>query len=144
LKDEYTVDVPTVTLSDVGNGKGNQNGAAIKEVAMLLMTSLASKAADSSQVPPQLRQLLNLNVSQLGAQLQAKFNTELGRVSSELTNKLPGSVGQAVQGVLKNPQGALQNPGESLEKGLGGVLSGGGSGAGNVMGRRPATQPAKP
>src|SRR6185436_14361427 len=68
MKEEYTLTVPSVQMKNVGSGEGNQNGAAIKDVVMLVMTELANKAKDSDQLPPELKQLLNLNVDQLKAQ----------------------------------------------------------------------------
>jgi len=136
LKDEYDLTLPPITLSHIGSGEGNQNGAAIKEVVMLLATTMASKAADSDQIPPQLKELLNLNVNQLAAQLQEKFNTQIARVADDLAKKLPGQLGEAVGGALKNPEETLKDPGKALQEGLGGLIPGGNKGQ--------STQPAKP
>jgi hypothetical protein len=136
LKDEYDLTLPPITLNNIGTGEGNQNGAAIKEVVMLLATTMASKAADSDQIPPQLKELLNLNVNQLAAQLQEKFNTQIARVADDLAKKLPGKLGEAVGGALKNPEETLKDPGKALQEGLGGLIPGGKTGQ--------YTQPAKP
>lgn len=136
LKDEYDLTLPPITLRNIGSAEGNQNGAAIKEVVMLLATTMASKAADSDQIPPQLKELLNLNVNQLAAQLQEKFNTQIAKVADDLAKKLPGKLGEALGGAMKNPQEALKNPGQALQQGLGGLVPGGNKGQ--------TTQPAKP
>lgn len=136
LKDEYNLTLPAINLTNIGSGEGNQNGAAIKEVVMLLATTMASKAADSDQLPQQLKELLNLNVNQLAAQLQEKFNTQIAKVADDLAKKLPGKLGEALGGALKNPNEALKNPEGALQQGLGGLIPGGNKG--------PSTQPAKP
>ncbi|MCC6424270.1 MAG: AsmA family protein [Phycisphaerales bacterium] len=136
LKDQYDLTLPPINLANIGSGDGNQNGAAIKEVVMLLATTMASKAADSDQIPPQLKELLNLNVNQLAAKLQEKFNTQIAKVADDLAKKLPGKLGEALGGAMKNPEEALKNPGQALQQGLGGLVPGGN--------KPPATQPAKP
>lgn len=136
LKDAYDLTLPPITLNNIGSAEGNQNGAAIKEVVMLLATTMASKAADSDQIPPQLKELLNLNVNQLAAKLQEKFNTQIAKVADDLAKKLPGKLGETLGGALKNPEETLKNPGQALQQGLGGLIPGGNKG--------PSTQPAKP
>lgn len=132
LKDQYDLTLPPITLANIGSGDGNQNGAAIKEVVMLLVTTMTSKAADSDQAPAQLKELLNLNVNQLAAKLQEKFNTQIAKVADDLAKKLPGKLGEALGGAMKNPEEALKNPGQAL----GGLLQGGN--------KPPSTQPVKP
>ena len=39
VKDEIDVAVPELTMKDVGHGTGAKNGAAIKDVAMQVMTA---------------------------------------------------------------------------------------------------------
>lgn len=70
LQDEIDVEVPALTMSDVGRGAGAKNGAAIKDLAMQVMTALAEKAAQSGKLPLELKGLLHLDaagiVSHLG------------------------------------------------------------------------------
>ncbi|MCA1825633.1 MAG: hypothetical protein ABR567_13895 [Myxococcales bacterium] len=70
VQDEIDVAVPELAMKDVGRGAGAKNGAAIKDVAMQVMTALAEKAAQSDKLPVQLKALLHLNsasiVSKLG------------------------------------------------------------------------------
>ena len=62
---ELMLDLPRQSLLDVGSGRGAQNGAAIKDLAILVITALAEKAAQSDSVPAQVRPFLRLNASQI-------------------------------------------------------------------------------
>ena len=126
LKQEYVLTIPPLDLQNIGSGEGNQNGAAIKEVVSLLITKLAAQAAQSDQLPPELRQVLSLNVNDITNMVKAKIgeqvDKQLGKVTEELNKKLPGAATQAIGGILNNPQGATTQPGEAIQQGLGGLL----------------------
>lgn len=128
LKSEYTLSIPPLEMQNVGTGEGNQNGAQIKEVVTMLITQLAAKATESEQLPPELRQILKLNVNDLTNMAKAKIgeevNKQLGKISEDLQKKLPGDAGKALDGVLKNPSEAAKDPGKALEQGLGGLIGG--------------------
>ena len=128
LKSEYVLTIPPLSLKDIGTGEGSKNGAAIKEVITLLVTELANKATQSEQLPPELRQLLSLNVDQITEMAKAKVSAEvtkqLDKVRADIEKKLPGEAGQAIGDILKNPQGAATNPTKAIEEGLGGLLGG--------------------
>src|SRR3954471_23831544 len=66
---EIDVQVPSLTMKDVGRGKGAENGAAIKDVALQIITALAGRAAQSDLLPAQLKSMLHLNVGQVMSQL---------------------------------------------------------------------------
>jgi uncharacterized protein involved in outer membrane biogenesis len=138
LKSEYVLSIPPLEMKSIGTGEGNQNGAAVKEVVTLLVTQLASKAAQSDQLPPEIRSVLSMNVDQMAemakAKIGAEVNKQIDKISTELGKKLPGQAGEALQGVLKNPQAAATNPAGAIEQGLGGLLGGKNK-------KAPATQP---
>ncbi|HEY6908939.1 MAG TPA: hypothetical protein VI356_06200 [Myxococcales bacterium] len=111
LSHEIVVPVPALTLKDLGHGKGADNGAAIKEVAMQVIGALAAKAAESDGVPGELKALLHLNVAQLAGSLGADAAKNLAAaLPGGLGKKLPANpadlgkdAGKALQGML--PQG---------------------------------------
>lgn len=70
VQEEIAVPVPALTIKDVGRGKGAKNGAAVKDVAMQVMTALAGKAAESDQLPVQVKGLLHLNASSAAKTLE--------------------------------------------------------------------------
>ena len=136
LKQEYVLSIPPLDLQNIGSGEGSQNGAAIKEVVSLLVTQLAAKATQSDQLPPELRQVLSLNVKDLTEMVKAKIgqqvNQQIGKVTEELNKKLGGEAGQAIGDILKNSTGvggATTGPttkpdvNKAIEQGLGNLLN---------------------
>src|SRR4029079_19277903 len=79
IKSEYTLKIPNLKLEKIGTGEGNQNGAAVKEVVSLLVTQLASKAAESKDLPPEIRQLLSGDLSAMTDMLKAKVGEEVNK-----------------------------------------------------------------
>jgi hypothetical protein len=101
LKNEISLNLPSIHLQDIGTGEGNKNGVAIKQVVMQVVTAMVQKAAESDALPPEVKQLLSLNVDQIRAQLQGELTKQIGNLT---------------KGAGKNLSG------DSIEKGLGGLL----------------------
>ena len=93
VRKEIVVEVPSIQLKNVGGGRGAQNGAAIKDVAMVVITALASKAAESGSVPGELKALLHLNAGQVAGMLgdPKALTREAGKL-------LPGDLGGILGG----------------------------------------------
>lgn len=113
---EIEVQVPSLTMKNVGRGKGAENGAAIKDVAMQIIAALAGRAAESDALPAQLKAALHLNVGQVMGQLDA-----LAR--KQISAAIPGQLGSAVSDVAKDPGSIAKDPAGAL-KGLGGIADG--------------------
>ncbi len=111
LQEEYSLTLPSLTLSNIGTGEGNQNGVAIKQVVVQLLTTIAAKAAESDQLPPELKNLLHLNVQQVAGQL--------GKQAADQINKQIEKIGGPVGDVLKD-----KDVGKQVEKGIGDLLGG--------------------
>lgn len=58
---ETNLQLPPITLTNIGNDDGAQNGAAIKDVIRQVFTAMLAKAEQSGKLPPGLGSLLNLN-----------------------------------------------------------------------------------
>ncbi len=114
LPQEITISIPTVNMKNVGSGDGNQNGAAMKDVVMQVITAMADSAAKSGKLPDQLKGLMNLNLNDVKAQLGQQFQKQL----EGLGTKLPGGVGDLV----KNPNELTKDPGKAVEQGIGNLL----------------------
>jgi uncharacterized protein involved in outer membrane biogenesis len=71
LAQEITVPVGSITMKDVGKGKGAKNGAALRDVTMQIASALAAKAAQSGDLPGQLQGLLHLDAGQAVLDSQA-------------------------------------------------------------------------
>ena len=94
---EINVTIPSFHLQDIGRGEGNQNGAAIKEVVMLVVTTLAQKASESEGVPPDVKLLLSMNADQVKARLAGELNKQLGKVTKDLGKNLPPEANKAIE-----------------------------------------------
>ena len=108
LKNEIQLSLPSFHMQNIGSGEGNQNGVAIKQVVMQVVTALVQKASESDSLPPEVKQLLSLNVGALKAQLATQLNKQITNITNGVGKNLPGDVGK--------------NAGDAIQKGLGGLL----------------------
>jgi hypothetical protein len=112
LSQEIKVKVPTFEMNDVGSGEGNKNGAAIKDVVVLVLTNLAQKGGEGSGIEALKGQLVDAakNVEQ---QARAEIQQRLGGVTKQLdaaTDKLKGTQLEGVgKDVKKDLTGALDS-----------------------------------
>src|SRR6266568_4721852 len=83
LSQEIKVNVPTLEMHDVGTGEGSKNGAAIKDVAVLVITSLAQKGGDMSNIDA-LKGQLSAAVKNVQEQAKTAINKELNTVQEKL------------------------------------------------------------
>jgi hypothetical protein len=130
LAQEIAIPIPSFTVHNIGTDDDAQNGAAIKEVTMLLVTTMAAKAAESDQLPPEVQLLLKGNVAELARDMANEYG---GKALEELKRNLPPEVGGAV-GDLLDATRTGEDPKKAIEQRLGGLL-------GRDRDRPPATQP---
>jgi len=95
---DYTLTIPTVDLKNIGTGEGNQNGAAIKDVVKLVLKELTAKAADSPQLPPEVRQLLHMNVGEMVNEVKERVGTEVNQAVKNATSN-PSQLIQGLEGL---------------------------------------------
>jgi len=131
---EINIPLPAIAMEKVGTGEGNQNGAALKDVVMQVITTMAAKAAESDKVPPELRTLLAGDLRQAASQF---LNEQTKKLTEDLQKRVGGEAGKALEGVMKNPQQATTNPAGAIEQGLGGLLNP----PKDRKPKKPATQP---
>ena len=150
LPEEITLNIPTVTLKNVGTSDDAQNGAAIKDVVMQVITVMAANAANSGQLPDELKNLLNVDVQQVVAGLTAEAQKRIAAA-------LPGEAGRIVSAVIADPQALLKDPGkvvgaqvgqlreqaqQEAQKRLGGLIGQVTGNPGDSGATQPSTQPA--
>jgi len=127
LKQEYVLTIPPLNMQNIGSGEGNQNGAAIKDIVTMIVQQLAARATQSEQLPPELRELLSLNVDQMTEMAKQKVASaakeQLDKAKGEISKKIGGEAGKAIGDVLNNPD-AAKDPGKAIEQGIGGLLGG--------------------
>jgi hypothetical protein len=147
LQDEYVLTIPPIELTDIGTGEGAENGAAIKDVVTMLVTEMSSKAAQSEQLPPEIRQILSGDVSAIADAVRAKVTQEVQKQvdsvkaqveekKAEVQQKIESELGKAAGDVLKDPQQLKEDPQKAIEQGLGGLLN-----RRKEQPKQPATQP---
>lgn len=131
LAEEITVPIPAVEIQNIGSGEGNQNGAALKEVAMTVITTLVAKASESDKVPAELRQLLQMDVNQIADQLGGMVDEQVQDLTNQAREELnenlkdlPPAATQGIEGILDRTEGATTKPGSAVEKGVKDVLGG--------------------
>jgi hypothetical protein len=105
LSDKMEVSVPSMTLKNIGNADGSQNGAAIKEVVMQVATALAAKGADGSKLPPEVKALLSGQLGGISQALGTEFNKQVSGITASLGKQVQGQVGNLIN---TNEQGAIQ------------------------------------
>jgi len=99
LSQEIKVNVPTLEMHDVGSGEGNKNGAAIKDVAVLVITELAKKGGDMSNIDA-LKGQLSAAVQNVQQQAKTAINKELTTVQEKLKGTGLENVGKDLSGSI--------------------------------------------
>ncbi len=117
VRQEITVPVPSITLKNVGSGRGSQNGAAIKDVAMVVIAALAGSAAESGSLPPELKAILQLNVGQVAGKLGAEAQKQIAAA-------IPGELGNRLGKLAADPQALAKDPTKALQGEVTGILGG--------------------
>jgi len=117
VQKEIAVSVPSIVMKNVGSGPGAENGAAIKDVAMVVIAALAGAAAESGQLPGELKALLHANVGQVAARLGAEAQKQIAAA-------IPGELGQRLSKVAADPENVAKDPGKALEDQVGDLLGG--------------------
>lgn len=98
LQQELTIPIPSFVLKDIGTGEGNKNGAAIKEVVILLVSELAKQASQSDMVPKEARALLSLNADQIKAQIQGEIEKQIDKAKDDIGKSIEKGIGDALGG----------------------------------------------
>lgn len=88
VKEQYDITVPAIRLKNIGNADGTQTGEEIGRVVTDLVGALAAKAAESEQVPPEVRQLLKLNVDQVISDVKAQIQDRATAATQKAGEKI--------------------------------------------------------
>jgi uncharacterized protein involved in outer membrane biogenesis len=128
LGQPLTINVPTVTLKNIGNGEGAQNGAAIKDVIGATMSALAASAANSDQLKnlDVLKGALQAQAQQVMGRVQKELGQQVQGITGNLSNEINKTLGGTGVDVNKAIQGATggKDPAKAVQDGLGGLLGG--------------------
>ncbi len=110
LDEEYALVLPDITMRNIGSGEGAQNGAEIGRVTADVAMTLARKAAESQDLPPEVRAVLAGDLSAVLAEYGDKLGEEVkDRLVKELGTQLGGELGDtAGRAIDKALEGDLQ------------------------------------
>lgn len=97
LQPEYSLTIPSVTLTNIGNADGNQNGAAIKDVLNQLLPAMLAKLKDAQGIPAEVKPFLSSNTDDLKAaaadQLQKQGQKYLDQAKNQANNEIQKGLG---------------------------------------------------
>jgi hypothetical protein len=93
LSQELTLPIPSFAVQDIGRGEGAKNGAAIREVVTLVVTTLAQKASESDKLPADVRKLLSLNVDQI----QGEINKQIDQAQQQIEKGIQKGIGDILK-----------------------------------------------
>lgn len=151
LQEQYSITIPDVTMTEIGTTDTAKTGAEIGRVVTDLAMTLARRAAENSELPPELRALLAGDLEsiladyrqKLSGEVRQRLEAELGDLRERLGPEagaaaeklLQGDTGGAKEAVEAATQRARENLQRDAERGIGELLGGRRS-------TQPTTQPA--
>ena len=109
LDKEIKVKVPSLSLKNIGNADGAQNGVAIRQVVIEVVTALADKGGELGDLPDLLKK-----------QLQAQANETINRARAELTGKVRDALKDTPLKGLDVPKDVDKGINKEVDKLLGG------------------------
>lgn len=115
---EITVPIPSVSMKNIGNADGAQNGAAMRDVAQQVITVMAANASNSALLPEELRGLLSLDVNAVVAELGNRLGAE---AQKRIAAAVPGELGATLSKIAADPNALMKDPNKALEGAVEGV-----------------------
>jgi len=110
LDTELAIPVPSLELKNVGRDESSQNGVALKQVAMEVITALAAKTGQAN-LPKELQAALQANAQAIAQQLGSEARKRVGDLAKPLEEvlkgtgvKLPGDLGKVLGGEKNKPK----------------------------------------
>jgi uncharacterized protein involved in outer membrane biogenesis len=104
LEKPITITVPPISLQNIGNADGNQTGEEIGRVVTDLVEAIAQKAAESDQLPPEVRQILKFDVEKMKAELTNRVNQEVDKLKDKATKEIEKGLGDLLGGNKKKDE----------------------------------------
>jgi len=113
---DVPLSLPSISLANIGTGEGSQNGAAVKDVVMQVISAIAASASNSDALTGEFKAILKANVGAVVGKLG-------GEVQKRIAAALPGDLGKSLSGLVADPQGLIKDPGKAIQGLLGGNSS---------------------
>jgi uncharacterized protein involved in outer membrane biogenesis len=104
LPDSMQVPIASLTLKNIGNADGNQNGAAIKDVVMQTTVALTIKAVNDSKLSPDVKTFVAADLNILAGKLGPGFADQYQSLAGQLIEHLPPKAQSAANQLLNGLQ----------------------------------------
>lgn len=139
IKQQYTLTLPSIRLTNIGSGDGAENGAAIQEVVMQVVSAMADQVAKSPELPEPLRLMLSGNLDAVGDMVKNKLQDKLGKIGDDLNKKLSDGAEKALgQALDKKGSSKQDSPSDKkVDKAIGNEL-------GDLLGERKTKKQDQP
>ncbi|HEY0008964.1 MAG TPA: AsmA family protein [Tepidisphaeraceae bacterium] len=93
FQETLTVTLPTINLQNIGNADGNQNGEEIGRVLNDVIQVMAQRAAESDKVPPEVRQILQMDLGKVRAEVESRVNKEIEKGKERINDEVKKGLG---------------------------------------------------
>lgn len=100
LPPEINLTLPTITLQNIGNADGAQNGAAIKDVLTQVWAAMAEQLKNSEKIPAAVRPWIAGNSADLKAQAEAQANQQINAATQRANETIQKEIGKGLEGLL--------------------------------------------
>lgn len=108
LPESIELPIPTIEVSNIGTADGAENGAAVRDLVLTVISALTDAAAKSDRLPKELKDVLALDVQQLARE-------KIRGVGKEIEG--------AIEKIGRDPT-RIDEVGKELERGLKDVITG--------------------
>jgi uncharacterized protein involved in outer membrane biogenesis len=98
---EIPITIPSITMQNIGNADGANNGVAIKDLLVQVMQAIESKAGESDKLPPEVKALLSGNLGNIGADVKQKMGRELNALKGNGSDSMKGALNGLLGGDKK-------------------------------------------
>jgi uncharacterized protein involved in outer membrane biogenesis len=108
VQPEYNLSIPAIDVKNIGNSDGAENGVALKDVVVLIITQMTAKAAESSKLPPEVGALLTGNLDAIKGKLTNEAQTRLSGAAQKYVKQLPPGSAQPANDLVNQGFGILR------------------------------------
>lgn len=131
IKNPYTIDIPAIEMSGIGNADGNRNGEEAGKIVSQIITRLTIEAQKSGKLPPELAAILSGDLDEMIKNIGGKFEAQAGELKAQAMQQVDQLKSQATEKVNEAKDKATEQVdklkgqlGDKIPANLGAVLGG--------------------
>jgi len=98
LDKELSIPIPDLVMKNLGNADGSQNGLALKDVVVQVITGMVASAADSDKLPAPVKALLKGNLADVATQMGGILKDQVGAQVGKLGEGAGKAAGDLLEG----------------------------------------------